>query len=77
MAFRIMCLQYLREIFQNGSQGMLKTLGGMVLGGARMMLLMSFLAQFFCFFRLMRAKYLQAGAHLYRIHDRTACAGPP
>jgi uncharacterized membrane protein required for colicin V production len=40
------CLNIFGKFFKMEAQGMLKTLGGMVLGGARMMLLMSFLAQF-------------------------------
>ena len=43
------CINISGKIFKVEAQGMLKTLGGMVLGGLRMMLLMSFLAQFFLF----------------------------
>jgi uncharacterized membrane protein required for colicin V production len=43
------CVNIFGKFFKMEAQGMLKTLGGMVLGGARMMLLMSFLAQFLLF----------------------------
>ncbi len=43
------CLNAFGKILKVEAQGLLKTLGGMVLGGLRMLLLMSFIVQFLLF----------------------------
>jgi len=43
------CINVVGKIFKVEAQGLLKTLGGMVLGGMRMMLMLSFAAQFLLF----------------------------
>ncbi len=59
------CLKLFGKFLKVEAQGILKTLGGMVFGVARMMLLLSFFAQFLLFFPVKPLQQLFTPGHTY------------